>query len=274
MGRVKILAVDDSQTALNSLEKIIFEVIPEADIYVCSNGAEASELALSINFDIAFLEIKMHGMNGIELAKYLQKRKPDINIIFVTEYDNYRAEAFEIYVSGYVMKPATHEKIKKEIEHLRFPCVPGFEYVFKTESRRVRVQTFGSFEIFVDDIPVYFSYSKTKEFIAFLINRNGASSTNAEIIAALSEDGKEIKDSYFRNLRVDLMDTLEKLGCSDIISRGYRSIAIVKDKIECDYYDFLEGKNMSLYAGEYMLQYSWAESTNGWLNANSSWTTQ
>jgi len=265
MSRVKILVVDDNKIALSGLEKTIFEVLPDSDIFACRSGEEAVELSLSTGFDIAFLDIEMKGMNGVECARELQKRKPDINIIFVTAYDSYKSDALDIWVSGYIMKPATPERISQELDHLIFPCVPGRNPVAPAP-RRVRVQTFGNFEIFVDEVPVYFSYSKTKEFIAYLIDRNGASATNAEIIAALSDDSKEIKDSYFRNLRVDLLDTLEKLGCSDIIVRGYRSIGIVKDKIECDYYNYLEGKDQGMYHGEYMQQYSWAEMTNGWLS--------
>ncbi|MBP3319128.1 MAG: hypothetical protein J6K94_03895, partial [Ruminiclostridium sp.] len=53
---------------------------------------------------------------------------------------------------------------------------------------RLRVQTFGNFELFVDGQPVVFKYSRTKEIVALLINNRGAQTTNGEIIASLWED--------------------------------------------------------------------------------------
>ena len=71
--------------------------------------------------------------------------------------------------------------------------------------------------------------------------------------------------SYLKNLRHDLANTLESLGCSEALVRRRGMIGIVTSEIDCDYYDFLAGKpgaEMS-YGGEYMSQYSWAEYTNG-----------
>ena len=75
---------------------------------------EARRKALN-SCDIAFLDVEMAGMSGVELAETLKRYNSEINIVFCTGYGNYRDAAFELHASGYLMKPITPEKIK----HLR-----------------------------------------------------------------------------------------------------------------------------------------------------------
>ncbi len=258
---MNILAVDDNKLALKGLERTLRGVMPDEMICSCTSSEEALRQAVNTEFDVAFLDIEMRQMNGVELAKKLMNQKNNINIVFVTAYDEYQREAFDMHVSGYVMKPVTEDKIHSEIDHLRYPVSRSKQ----EKKHEVKIQAFGNFEIFVDNKPLKFSYQKSKEILAFLVDRNGAFVTNNEIIDTLSESGTEIKGSYFRNLRVNLLETLEKAGCQDIIIRGHGSMAIAKEKVSCDYYDYLDKQMPDLFKGEYMQQYSWGEITNGWL---------
>ncbi len=136
-------------------------------------------------------------------------------------------------------------------------------------AHRVRVQTFGNFQVYIDREPVQFSRSKSKELFAFLIDRRGGGVTNAEIAAILFED-KEYNRSVKNQVQTiisQLMEGLRKFGVEDIIVRQWNSLSVDTHKIECDYFDFLEGKKNGMlpFAGEYMVNYSWAEYTNGYL---------
>ena len=79
--------------------------------------------------------------------------------------------------------------------------------------------------------------------------------------------------SYLKKIRRSLFDTLEAVGCGDVIARSRGGLAILTDKIDCDYYQYLEHGNEPgmppLYRGEYMMQYSWAEFTHGILERES-----
>ena len=146
---------------------------------------------------------------------------------------------------------------------LRHPAAQKYQ-------KRVFAQTFGNFELFVDLKPVAFKYSKTKEIVALLINNRGAQTTNGEIIATLWEDDgdPEKKASYLSNLRQDLQNTFTKLKLNGIILKQRGSMAIAKDRIECDLYDWLENKLNSKYQylGDYMNQYSWPETVHAELD--------
>lgn len=71
---------------------------------------------------IAFLDIELDdNINGIELAKHLKELNSRINIVFLTSFGEYVQDAFDLYSSGYVRKPVTPEKIRRQIANLRFP---------------------------------------------------------------------------------------------------------------------------------------------------------
>jgi two-component SAPR family response regulator len=249
---MKIIAVDDERIALEGLMSMISEVVPDAEL----NGFEYPEDALDFvdehDCNIAFLDVEMVGMSGVELAEQLKLRNPDINIIFATGFEEYRKEAYDLHASGYLTKPITVEKVRKELYDLRRP-IP--------KQRRIRVQTFGNFEVYIDGMPIAFKYSKTKELLAYLIDRKGALCTSAELQAVIFEDDGG-HESYMKSLRRDLLETLEATGCSDVIAQQRGKLGVVPENLDCDYYDWCDGKRMGIvWQGEYMTQYSWSEYT-------------
>ena len=107
---MKIIAVDDERIALEGLLDVISEAAPTAEL----TGFEYPEDALAFmdehDCNIAFLDVEMAGMSGVELAEQLKLRNPDINIIFATGYGEYRKEAYDLHASGYLTKPITPER--------------------------------------------------------------------------------------------------------------------------------------------------------------------
>ena len=254
---MKIIAVDDERIALEGLLDVIREAAPDAQL----NGFEYPEDALDFvdanDCNIAFLDVEMSEMSGVELAEQLKLRNPDINIIFATGFEEYRKEAYDLHASGYLTKPITAEKVRKELCDLRRP-IP--------KRRRMRVQTFGNFEAYIDGMPIAFKYTKTKELLAYLVDRKGALCTSAELQAVIFEDDSG-HESYMKSLRRDLLETLEAAGCGNIIAQQRGKLGVVPDNLDCDYYDWCEGKRMGIsWHGEYMVQYSWAEYTSAMLN--------
>ena len=256
-----VMAVDDERFALENLTESIQQAEPNAQIHRFRYPEDALEFAKENHVDVAFLDVEMVGMNGVELAEQLKLHHPEINIIFSTGYGHYRDAAFELHASGYLTKPITPEKVKKELQNLRRPI---------RNTKRVRICAFGNFEVYLDGTPISFKYSKTKEMLAYLVDRKGALCTNGEIIATLFEDD-EGHDAYFRSLRKDLTDILEDAGCSEILSQQRGRIGIVPELVECDYFNWCSGKRSgeNAFHGEYMTQYSWGEYTNAMLISQS-----
>jgi len=261
---MKILALDDSESALKLLVGAINKAKPDAKVYSFIKPSELLKFAKDNNCDVAFLDIQMWGISGLAVAKKLRELYSKINIVFVTAFSEYASEAFNLYPSGYILKPVTADAIKREIEHLRHP-------IDNKSGALLFAQTFGSFEVFSFGSPIKFSYSKTKELFAYLIDRNGASANMNELCAVLwenEEDSPNLK-AYLRKLIRDLLVTLDNIGAKDSIIKHYNSISVVPEKIICDSYEFIKGnpEYVNTYSGQYMLQYSWAESTTGLLEA-------
>ena len=107
---------------------------------------------------------------------------------------------------------------------------------------------------------------QSKELLAYLIDRGGAACTAGEIAMALWQDGSDTKAEQNR-IRVivnNIRSTLKEIGMEDVIIREHRELAIRKDLVECDYFRMMEGdiEAINEYNGQYMIDYSWAESRN------------
>jgi two-component SAPR family response regulator len=129
----------------------------------------------------------------------------------------------------------------------------------------MKVQCFGNFEVYIDSYPCPFKYIKTKELLAYLVDRRGAFCSNGEILGALWED-KEVTvslENYLRNLVSDLRSVLKEYKLEDVIGKKKGMIRVVPELFECDYYKWIDGDPAAInsFNGEYMSQYSWAEST-------------
>lgn len=250
-----VLLADDERLALENLNKAVREAAPRAEVHAFRWYEDALEFAQKIPVDVAFLDVEMPGMSGVELARRLKLLHPEVNIIFVTGFGQYRDAAFALHASGYLIKPVTPEKVRAELADLRRPVKKG---------KRVRAQTFGNFEVFIDGEPAPFKYKRTKELLAYLIDRRGALCTVGEMVGVLFEDSTG-HEAYFKSLRRDLLDTLDAAGCAAVIAQQWGKLGVVPAQIDCDYFDYLTGRGMALYQGEYMSQYSWAEYTNSTL---------
>ncbi|MCQ2386330.1 MAG: response regulator [Clostridia bacterium] len=246
---MNVLLVDDEVLALRELEDAVRAVLPEGKIFCFAKASEALDFVEKTPLDIAFLDINMRFIDGITMAKKITELYPVCNVIFCTGYQEYALDALGTYCSGYLLKPVSAEKIRNAVNHLRYPL--------PQKKRRVEIRCFGNFDVSCDGKPVAFKYKKTRELLAYLVDRNGAEATTREIMVAIFEADNA---SYFSNIRLDLLNTFAALGVPEVISSAYGRIRIIRDAVLCDYFDYLDGKN-NAFRGEYMSQYSFAEYT-------------
>ena len=103
---MRIIALDDEELALRALLDTIGEAAPGAEIHAFSSAEKALEFAQGYSCDIAFLDIEMSGMSGMELAGQLTARNPEVNIIFVSGHDTYTGDAFASHARGDLTTPS------------------------------------------------------------------------------------------------------------------------------------------------------------------------
>ena len=263
-----IFALDDEALLLETLRRTIEQAEPGAEVYTFDRASKALSAIREdgLRPDVAFLDIEMPGMTGIALAKRIKDLSGKTNIIFVTGFSHYAAEAMTLYPSGYVMKPVTAERIRRELDNLRYPVTPRQE-------KRLQFRCFGNFEVFHENEPLHFKRSKTKELLAYLTDRQGAMCTMGELIGVLWEDRPSTPSlrSNMRGIIHDLRSVLEEIEAGDVVIRQRNAIALNVEKVDCDYYNYLryDPVAVNMYYGEYMMQYSWAEMTTAALDSAS-----
>jgi two-component SAPR family response regulator len=257
---MNIIAADDEKHALHSISEVIRNALPDCVLECFNRPDTALEYAAAGNrVDVAFLDIEMGGMNGLELAKRLKDVNGKTNIVFVTGYSEYALDAYSVAPSGYLLKPVAEADILRAIEELRHPLPPHTD-------ARLRVQCFGNFDVFADGSPIRFPRSKSKELFAYLVHKCGTACTVKEIAAVLFED----KADGARQLQTYISAMMTALkGHEDVIIKNWGTLAVDAAKLNCDYYRFHEGdiEAVNTYSGEYMAAYSWAEFTVAYLDS-------
>ncbi len=250
------IAVDDEPLMLGALVKAISASPDITNVMQFSGCNETLDFIKDNTADVAFLDINMRGMGGLALAEKIIELCPECKIVFCTGYEEYAVSAFKLHASGYLMKPIAAEDVQIEIDNIKG---------MRQGEKILTVNCFGNFEVYVNGEKLTFKRSKTKELFAFLVDRNGAGVTAAEICSVLWENGDVQKNqNYIHQLFRDLRQALENVGADAVFLRNNYTYSIVPEKIDCDYFSYQKTGNPK-FRGEYMSQYSWAEETCGLL---------
>jgi two-component system, LytTR family, response regulator AlgR len=108
---VKILLVDDEPLARERLLRLLTKIQPEAQCLQAANGLEALELVERESPELLLLDIRMPGMDGIEVATHLQQLERPPAIIFCTAFDQYALAALQHHAMAYLLKPVREREL-------------------------------------------------------------------------------------------------------------------------------------------------------------------
>ena len=250
---MKAIAVDDELYMLEALEEAVNASLDIEQVERFSSCSAAISYAAENTIDIAFLDINMRGIGGLRLAEKLMELQPRCKIVFCTGYEEYAVSAFQLHASGYLMKPITAEAVQKEIDHIKG---------VKASEKLLTIKCFGNFEVLYQGKSLPFKRKKAKELLAVLVDRNGAGMTAKQVCAILfPEDTDDARNTaYLRQLVLDMKNTLKMVGAEDVFRHETPYYRIDTNLVRCDYLSYLDTGKPKFH-GEYMTQYSWAEST-------------
>ncbi|MBU7008857.1 LytR/AlgR family response regulator transcription factor [Phosphitispora fastidiosa] len=116
---VKIVMADDEQGVLLLLGSFLSELEDALVVGTAKNAIDAIKLVKEKSPDVAFLDIELPDMIGIELAENLREIKPDLAVVFITAHQEYSLDAFRLYASDYILKPIDQERVKTTFRRIQ-----------------------------------------------------------------------------------------------------------------------------------------------------------
>ena len=232
---IRIAAVDDEMHVLERFERMVLEI---QELELCGLFETGEQLLSYLKehpLDAVFLDIEMPGVNGLQLSEQILDLSETIDIIFVTAFNQYAVEAFELQAMDYIMKPLTEERLGKTVKRLlktkRTGGRPGKPFI----------QCFGDFEVFLNGEALVWKNSKAKEILAFLIHRNGVPVNWEKIADAVWPDyDSEKAQTNFHATTYLLRKRLAEAGMSQILESGRGNYRVVTDQVNCELYQLEE----------------------------------
>ena len=258
---MKTIIVDDELWSVEQFKLECQNVDGISLIGYFDNPFDAIDFAKTNEVDLAFLDIEMPGMNGIELGKKLREIYPNIVVVFVSAYNNYLDQFIKMHADYYLLKPYTYEDIQDVFKRAKL--------LSARQTKRVRITCFGNFDVFIDGKPAKFNGKKVKELFALLVDKHGHPLQTEEAFYKLW-DGEEYTNdsaSKLRKLWARLQEFLTESNLGDLINVEKNEKSLNCDMVECDYFNFLNGDKNAIqkFTFAYMSEYSWSEETLGTL---------
>ena len=252
---MNVIYVDDEKLQLTNfcLTAAGMEMIDSLQTF--KEGEPALAWVQEHPVDLAFLDIEMRGMNGIELARRLKRIDENIQIVFVTAYEQYALQAYGVDAIGYLLKPYLREDINKQLKRAeRFQKQPKAE---------IQIRTMPELAVSVNGNPVMIGRNKQEELLALLIDRGESGLLKKDAIENLW-DGYSSDNIYWTTMS-RLKKILDEAGASNLILTRGQTKYINTQLVDCDLYRMIKGDKRAIktYTGEYLgerfLEFGWVQ---------------
>jgi DNA-binding LytR/AlgR family response regulator len=115
---LRVLAVDDEAPARAELAYLLERDPRISVVLTASDGAEALRVLESTTVDALFVDIRMPGLDGLDLARVLRRFAAPPEVVFVSAYDSHAVEAFDLRAADYVMKPVREERLTEAVRRV------------------------------------------------------------------------------------------------------------------------------------------------------------
>ena len=230
---LKAIIVDDEQLCLTHLENLLLKSGGMEIKAKFTKSLAALDFLQNNQIDVAFLDIEMPDMDGIELANRAIDIQERLAVIFVTAYNQYAVEAFRLNALDYLMKPVTAERLRETLD--RIVSVPSMS----TQICLAKIRCFGKFQVTAGNTEINFRHKKAEELLAFLIDRKGDFVDRWEICDHLWEeyDGDRALINFHSTLH-RLKKTLFQQGAEIPIEHDDGNYRLDINGLDCDYLRF------------------------------------
>ncbi|MDD9148380.1 MULTISPECIES: response regulator [unclassified Sporolactobacillus] len=173
------MVVDDERLACTQLKRMLERTGAFQTIKVYDDPETARADAEKEPVDVAFLDIEMPEISGIDLAEAIQAGNEAVQVVFITAYDEFAIKAFEINAVDYLLKPVTVSRLNKTVDRLLGQAKAGIHSEKEAaDKRQLGIECFGSLKFYRRTegvktyIPVKWRTSKARELYAFFLSEH------------------------------------------------------------------------------------------------------
>ncbi len=221
---LRALIIDDESSARSELRYLLtktgeVEVVGEA-----ASASEAWEILQNLQYDVIFVDIRMPGLTGLDLAEKIKSLKKPPQVVFVTAYAEYALEAFEVEAVDYLVKPFSEERLYKTLARLEKKAEGTKERLPKFE--RIVVEKDGK-KIPVSPDEVYFFEARDDYAMLYTYEQKFL------LPATLKELEKKLSQHCFFRVHRKYLVNLEKIGEIIPLSRSTYLLRM-KDKSQSE----------------------------------------
>jgi Response regulator containing CheY-like receiver and SARP domains len=178
---IKAIVVDDEWYNLEEISGLVEETGFMRVEKKYQYPLKVLEEVADISPQVAFIDVEMPEMDGITLAEKLLEKNPSMIVAFITAWDQYAVQAFDLNALDYVMKPIKLERFNRMIEKIR----NEIRVKDPLQSIALRIKCFGQLETSIGGIPVKWERAKAEELFAYLLMKHGSYVHKDEIIQDL-----------------------------------------------------------------------------------------
>ncbi|WP_282937601.1 response regulator [Paenibacillus sp. RC67] len=280
---MKAMLVDDERLALMQLEKILKEIPGIEVIGTYLEPNQAIEAVGKLMPDVVFLDINMPEIYGLRAAELMQEVCPAVEIVFVTAYDEYAVQAFELNALDYVMKPIQRERLSRTVQRLQQTVDSSSKQEQSVKSSSVLIRCLQTMQIELpgnEPVTLKWRTAKAQELFAYLLHYRGQLVRKGELFELLWPDFEmEKAKTHLYTTIYQVRQDLKRMG-ADIeirslsIKEGY---ALDASRVRIDVEEWEQTNRalgivsadnlqehqqlVDMYAGDYMADcdYLWAE---------------
>lgn len=232
---MKVIIVDDEYYALRNLKSKLQKIADVEVVAMYDDPAAALEEMNSIQPDLAFLDIEMPEINGINLLGMMFKKRPDMDFVFTSAYHAYVTDTLETKALDFLVKPVKFEQLYVTLEKIK-------KIRSKSSMKhKIEIKCFGDFAVFIDGklIDDNWRTRKTEELLAYLLCMNGKYVSRERILNDLWPN-LEIDKGYANiyTTQYNLKKRFDAFGIHHLIKSSLGNICLNIEDIKMDLLDF------------------------------------
>ena len=260
---MKAVIIENDMHSLEIFEKAK-EYLPNLQIIGQFSSIDKCEEFLCANqVDLVFVDLDIWPDDWKNIIQKLRAIDKKTLVVAISVQSDIYEDCYREKIISVLRKPITIEILSDTVDFVN-------EIRGQSLKKEIEIRTFGSFAVIVNELPLKFTRNKSKEILAYLIDKQGTAVSRKTLAAeVLNEDNYDERvinnlNTYIYWLKRDLKNA----GILDILYNANGELAVVTTEFNCDLYLALAGDEDALkkYRGEYLYEYSWAEYKSSYLD--------